>query len=349
MTSRILEKLSRPIVGAPMAGGPSTPALAAAISKSGGLGFLASGNKDVALLEQDIRECAQLLRGEPYGVNFFYPQLHRTDPDAVKLLHRLLAKEYVKAGVPQPAIPVVDYSNDFLAKQDVVFAACKEGYGPKVVSSSFGCFTAEEIRKIHSVGAEAWASVTSLEETEVALSRGVDALIAQGHEAGGHRLTWDVCETPTPFSTAELCSMIHARHPDAVLIAAGGIRTARDVKVALSVGACAVSCGSAFLLSHEAGTSEANRAMIAAGGKTLSSRAFSGRIARGIATTFSLSHPDLPCSYPEFSAMVSPLRKIRGYEYCLVGERIELIRPGSAREILDYLEGKHVFPTAPCV
>lgn len=340
MTSRILEKLSCPIIGAPMAGGPSTPALAAAVSNGGGLGFLASGNKDAALLVQDIRDCAQLTAGKPYGVNFFYPQSLHTDPDALDRVHQLVKKECDAAGIEQPAMPTVDYSNDFLAKREAVFTACSEGYGPTVVSSSFGCFTAEEIRQFHSAGVEVWASVTSVREAEEALTRGVDALVVQGHEAGGHRLTWDARETPNLSSTAELCSVLHDQHPDAVLIAAGGIRTPKDVKAALSLGVSAVSCGSAFLLTCEAGTSKANRAMISAGGQTLSSRAFSGRMARGIATNFSLSHPDLPCSYPELGIMMSPLRNKKGYEYCLVGEHTKLIHPGTVQEILDYLTGK---------
>lgn len=340
MTSRILEKLSCPIIGAPMAGGPSTPALAAAISNGGGLGFLASGNKDVALLVQDLRDCAQLTMGKPYGVNFFYPQPHHTDPDALDRVQQLVKKECEAVGVDQPDIPTVDYSNDFLAKREAVFIACAEGYGPTVVSSSFGCFTTEEIGQFHSVGVEAWVSVTSVREAEVALSRGVDALVVQGHEAGGHRLTWDARETPSLSSTAELCTVLHTQHPDAVLIAAGGIRTPKDVKATLATGASAVSCGSAFLLSQEAGTSSANRTMVSAGGPTLSSRAFSGRVARGIATKFSLSHPDLPCSYPELGIMMSGLRNRKGYEYCLVGERTELICPGTVQEILDYLTGE---------
>nr|WP_241656032.1 nitronate monooxygenase [Corynebacterium silvaticum] len=298
---------------------------------------MASGNKDVALLVQDMQECAQLTAGQPYGVNFFYPQPHHTDPDVLDRVHRLVEKECAAVGVDQPPMPTVDYSNDFHTKCEAVFTACTQGYGPNVVSSSFGCFSTEEIGQFHSVGVEAWASVTSVREAEEALSRGVDALVVQGHEAGGHRLTGDACETPNLFSTAELCSVLHTQHPDAVLIAAGGIRTPEDVKAALSLGASAVSCGSAFLLSREAGTSRAHRAMISAGGQTLSSRAFSGRVARGIATKFSLSHPDLPCSYPELGVMMAPLRAKKGYEYCLVGERTELIRLGTAQEILDYL------------
>ena len=296
------------IIAAPMAGGPTTPALVQAVGEAGALGFLASGSLDAAQLAEQISQLSV-----PFGVNFFYPQAE------------LLAKA-----------PYLDYSFGFAEKPQVVLTT--DNPYLKVVSSSFGCFSPAEIARIHDAGCEAWVSVTNPEEARQAEVAGADALIIQGHEAGGHRLCWSMSEDPQPVTTVELLSQISATIP---AIAAGGVRNRADIEqLARFPNVVAVQCGSAFLLAHEAGTSEFNRALLHRGGATVATRAFSGRVARGLETEFTKAHPDTPPSYPLLGIMLKDRRNEEKTAYCLVGERVELLREASAREIIAMLNSE---------
>ncbi len=205
--------------------------------------------------------------------------------------------------------------------------------GASVVWSMFGGFTDKEIDRIHAAGAEAWTTVTTPAEAQAA--SGADVLCVQGPKAGGHRGTWDPYAEPDQRSLEELLELI-----DGPVIAAGGLRTAADVAAVLArPNVVAVSCGSAFLLSDEAGTSEWNRELLRAGGKTVCSRAFSGRYARGLETDYTRSHPNHPMKYPELNAELAERRAQRdpAVAYCLVGTEVEKISGGSTARILQQL------------
>lgn len=305
------------IIAAPMAGGPSTPALVRAVARAGGLGFLPSGNISADQLARDMADVGDV----EYGVNFFFPQpFHPAVEDVEAVRGRL---ELFLDEVPEAVTP--DFSNQFEEKWEVVLAN-----PPKVVSTSFGCFTPAQIDEAHAAGIEAWVSVTSVEEAEAA--RGADALIVQGYEAGGHRLTWDAAAEPNHLSVEELLPLV-AERVSVPLIAAGGVRTAEDVRRLVAAGAAAVSCGSVFLLSDEAGTSEFNRSLLLKGGATVSSRAFSGRYARGLRTELTDALGDLPPVYPYLSALTKSLRGTEAGAYCLTGDT-RGIPTGSAEDIV---------------
>ena len=232
-------------------------------------------------------------------------------------------------------MPDPDYSFGFAEK----LALALRG-GARVVWSMFGTFTPEQIERIHAAGAEAWTTVTTSAEATAAARRGVDVLCVQGPAAGGHRGTWDLAATPDSRDLEELVSDVHTAAPDLPLIAAGGLRTADDIATAMSwdgVGAC--SCGSAFLLTEEAGTSDYNRQLLRRGGQTVSTRAFSGRFARGLETQYTRSHPNLPPVYP----LLNPVLKERRAQhddavaYCLVGTEVEKINGGTVANILNEL------------
>lgn len=295
------------IIVAPMAGGPTTPALVQAAGEAGAFGFLASGSISAEQLRNQIAAVSV-----PFGVNFFYPQAEWL-PDA----------------------PDLDYSFGFAEKLRVALES--DNHHLKVLSSSFGCFTPSETAVIQASGRKAWVSVTSPEEARLAEEAGAYALIVQGHEAGGHRLCWSMSQDPPPESITELLGRIHVNVP---LIAAGGVRTPADVKKLLDLrGVIAIQCGSAFLLAHEAGTSEFNRALLRRGGITVSTRAFSGRVARGLETAYTKAHPDTPPSYPLLGMQLKDQRTVEETAYCLVGERVELLREASASKIVAYLNG----------
>lgn len=284
------------VIAAPMAGGPSTPELVNVV----GFGFLAWGT---CPLEQARDELS--LIDEPFGINLFYPQREeprREDLDAI-------AAE-LGAEIPEP-----DYTFGFHDKLDLALADGRAA----IISCTFGCFTEQEFRRIHDAGIQAWVTVTNEVDAIKAAELGADGVIVQGPKAGGHRSTWTIAEEPDKRDLEPLLSGIF-RHVNIPMIAAGGARTSEDVERLIEWGASSVACGSAFLLADEAGTSDTNRALLRAGGESVSSRAFSGRYARGVETRFTREHDDLPPLYPQLNAMQKPLRNNPDYSYCLVGE-----------------------------
>lgn len=295
------------IIAAPMAGGPSTPALVNAVT----FGFLAFGTCSVSQAREELAE----VTGN-FGVNFFMPQRIAPDQRDVRALAAELGVE----------VPDVDLSCGFEDK----FAIALEA-GPAVVSSTFGCFSEREIQRAHNAGAQAWATVTNEEEAKVAVARGVDALVVQGISAGGHRATWSPNEMPDPRDTLELVRALKdIRVP---IIAAGGARTPYDVDRLIEAGATAVSCGSIFLMTDEAGTSLRNRELLQSDRSTIASRAFSGRVARGIQSAFTDEYPDLPPLYPYLRPMTS------SNDYCLVGARRGTLPTGPAAAVEAWMAG----------
>ena len=284
------------VIAAPMAGGPSTPELLNAVS----FGFLAWGT---CSLDQAREELSRVR--DPFGINLFYPQ--REQPRREDL--EAIATE-LDAQIPEP-----DYSFGF---DDKLNLALEDGRAT-IISCTFGCFTEAEFKRIHAAGMQAWVTVTNEVDALKATERGADGLIVQGPKAGGHRSTWTITEEPEDKSLEKLLAGIF-RHVNVPLIAAGGARTQEDVERLIEWGAQAVACGSAFLLSDEAGTSKANREILRAGGTSVSTRAFSGRYARGVETRFVREHSDLPALYPQLNAMQKPLRSNPDHAYCLVGD-----------------------------
>ena len=278
---------------APLAGGPSTPQLAAAVSEAGGLGFVAGGYLAPDELGERIRRTRALTR-RPIGVNLFVLEERPVDVAALAAYAEELADEG-PLGDPR-------FDDDsFAAKLDLLAAEPVE-----VVSATFGCFSRAAIDRLHAAGSEAWVTVTSEAEAHAAVVVGADALVCQGAEAGGHRGAWDDADGPD-LPLAELLGAVRAA-VNVPLVAAGGVMDAVGVRAALDAGAAAVQCGTAFLLCPEAGTSAPQRAAIAAGGETAVTRAFTGHSARGIVNEFMRAHPNAPSAYPQVHHLTAPLR-----------------------------------------
>ena len=305
-----------------MAGGPTTPELVAAAEAAGSFGALGLGSSSVDAAREAIAACA----GTRFGVNLFYPQRELTEAE-LAAAQSLAAEEGAVLG---------DVPLDF-GWQDKLDAALDGGAA--VFWSMFGVFKEADVARIHAAGAEAWTTVTTPEEAQSAAARGVDVLCVQGPEAGGHRGVWDPSAETDQRPLKELVAAVH-QVTDLPLVAAGGLRTREDVAEALAwPGVEAVSCGSAFLLAEEAGTSEHNRDLLRRGGRTVSTRAFSGRYARGLETAYTRAHPDLPLVYPYLNALLKPRRAQldADVDYCLVGVEVEKIGGGSVAEILAQL------------
>ncbi|MFD6353662.1 nitronate monooxygenase [Nocardia tengchongensis] len=292
----VLDELRTPIVLAPMAGGPSTPELAAAVTDAGGLGFVAAGYLSASDLAARIAATRALTTGA-FGVNLFYP----SDPsptDRFDTYVRGLAADF----------PVGDArydSDDWDAKVELLVAD-----PVAVVSTTFGCPSSAEIARLHAAGTEVWVTVTSVAEARHAVAAGADALIAQGAEAGGHRGVFvddPADDAADPLGLLALLQLLRAA-VDAPIVAAGGIATGAGVAAALSAGAAAAQLGTAFLRCPEAGTAPLIRQAITADTPTMLTRAFTGRRARGLRNRFMLEHPDAPVAYPEIHYATGPLR-----------------------------------------
>ena len=288
-----------PIVGAPLGGGPSTPALAAAVSEAGGLGFIAAGYKTAAAVQAELDEL-RTLTSRPAGINLFYPVREQVDPAAIDAYDERMRLEGERYGV-EPGQPQWS-DDDWGAKLELVSRA-----GPEVVSFTFGCPERQIVESLHGAGCRVWCTVTSVAEAEQARSQGVDALVVQGAEAGGHQGSFeDHDNQPQPL--IELLGSIRQETP-LPLIAAGGLATGEDIARALGSGATAAQLGSALLLATEAGTSQPHREALRTGRVTRLTRAFTGRRARGIVNRFMLEHDAFaPRAYPEIHHLTAPIR-----------------------------------------
>jgi nitronate monooxygenase len=299
-TSRVLAGLPIPIVQAPMAGGPSTPALAAGVNRAGGLGFLAAGYLTPDRLRQDLAELAALT-DRAYGVNMFVAAGEPADPDRVRAYAARLEDEARRAEV---ALGRPRFDDDWFDSKVAILTEAP----PAVVSFTFGLPPGPVIAALHSAGSEVWATVTSPPEAAAAAERGVDALVVQGIEAGGHRGVFTDDHTQSDLTLLAALQLVGVE-VDLPLVAAGAIMTGAALAAVLVAGASAGQIGTAYLRATEAGTSAAQRAATATDTPTVLTRAFSGRLARGLTNRFHADHgAAAPTAYPEIHHLTSPLR-----------------------------------------
>jgi nitronate monooxygenase len=294
-----LESLRLPIVQAPLAGGPSTPALAAAVAEAGGLGFLAAGYKTADAVRADIAALRELT-DLPFGVNLFAPPAPVHDAEAVERFAGELRGEAERYGA---ALGEPRHDDDGWAAK---LAGVAELAVP-VVSFTFGCPGAGDVQDLHRAGAAVWVTVTTPAEAVVAAAAGADALVVQGAEAGGHRGSFDDA-APGAIGLLALLQLV-AAVVDLPLVATGGIATGRAVAGVLAAGASAAALGTAFMLCPEAATSPAHREAIAGDGDTALTRAFTGRTARGIVNRWLREHSaGAPSAYPDVHYLTAAVR-----------------------------------------
>jgi nitronate monooxygenase len=290
-------QLEHPIVAAPLAGGPSTPELAAAVSQAGGLGFVAAGYLTADALSRQIDDVRRRTEKQ-FGVNLFVPSSPAVDHAAVRAYGARLEPEATRRGseLGEPR-----WSDDgWDAKLDVVLAA-----RPAVVSFTFGLPDAGVVARLRERQIRTWCTVTTPDEAVAGAY--LDALVVQGAEAGGHRSSFEDVDGE-PLALLPLLRLV-ARVTDLPLVAAGGIADGASVAAVLAAGARAAQIGTAFLLSPEAGTSEVHRRALARTGRTGLTRAFTGRTARGIENAFQRQHTAAaPIAYPWVHYLTAPLR-----------------------------------------
>jgi nitronate monooxygenase len=300
--SALLGSLPLPIAGAPMAGGPSTPELAAAVSAAGGLGFLGAGYKSVAAMRDDLAATRALVGDAPFGVNVFTPgEAAPGDAAAIAAYAERLRGEADRAGV---TLGEPRFDDDaFAGKMEALIAA-----PPAVVSFTFGLPPRAMVAALQAAGAEAWITVTAPDEARAAAALQPDALIVQGVEAGGHRAVLRDDAGQSDLTLLVALQLIAAT-VDLPLVATGGLMTGPAIAAVLAAGAAAAQIGTVLLRTPEAGTSPAQRAATASATPTALTRAFSGRTARGIVNRLLRDNTDAaPSAYPEIHHLTTPLR-----------------------------------------
>jgi nitronate monooxygenase len=295
--------LTCPVLAAPMAGGPMTPALAVAAARAGSLGFLAGGYKTPDLLRQQIAEVRQ--QAPAFGVNLFAPNPVPVDRAEFRRYAAAVQAEADQYGLRLDETPVED-DDAWSAKVDLLVSD-----PVPVASFTFGLPDQSVITALKRAGTLIIQTVTSAAEARVAAEGGADVLAVQALGAGGHSGTFTPQQIPAAVPLPELTAAV-ASEAGLPVVAAGGLSTPDEVAAVLRAGADAVMVGTALLRSDESGASAVHQAAIADPGRgpTVLTRAFSGRPARGLENTFTRKYSELaPLGYPALHHLTSGLRK----------------------------------------
>lgn len=341
----LLERLgvSVPIIQAPMAG-VSTPALAAAVSNAGGLGSISVGATNAAGAREMI-DAVTALTGRAFNVNLFVHAPARRDAAHETAWLDALAPLFAEFGTCPPTVMQSPYRS--FAEDDDMLAALVER-APPVVSFHFGLPDAARIAALKQAGSLLLATVTSLEEARLAKAAGIDAVVAQGYEAGGHRGVFDPDAADDRLGTLALTRLL-ATKSGLPVIAAGGIMDGQGVRAALDLGAVAAQLGTAFIGCAESAADEAYRAALKseAADHTTMTRAISGRPARGLRNRFTEwgrsaapIAPDYPIAYDAGKALnaAARARGEAGFGAQWAGQGAPLARFMPAADLIAALE-----------
>lgn len=295
--------VSSPVLAAPMAGGPSTPALVVATAQAGGLGFLAGGYQSPRLLADQIT--ATRAHTAAFGVNLFAPNPVPITRVAFRRYAHAVQAEADAYGLDLTSAELVEDDDAWQDKIDLLLAD-----PVPVVSFTFGLPPVAVIRALRAAGTVVAQTVTSAVEAQQADDLGADLLIVQSTAAGGHSGTFTPGRPVTPLALAELVAQV--RETVAVpLVATGGLATSTDIAAVLNVGAAAAAVGTVLLRTHESGTSRTHRDALADPNRegTVVTRAYTGRPARTLRNRFTDRYTTTaPLGYPALHHLTSPLR-----------------------------------------
>ena len=295
-----------PIIQAPMAGVQDSR-LALAVSNAGGLGSLPCAMLTVNAIRKELA-AIDAATDKPFNVNFFCHALPAGSAEREAEWRAALAPYYAEFGVHVNALSTGHARAPF--SQEI--ADIVEEFKPPVVSFHFGLPSAQLLGRVKAWGARVLSSATTVEEACWLEANGVDAIIAQGLEAGGHRGMFLSADLTTQTGTFALVpQLVRAVHVP--VIAAGGIADSTGVTAAMALGAAGVQVGTAYLLCPEATTSTVHRAALKsdAARHTALTNLFSGRPARSIVNRIMREVGPLSAAAPEFplaSAAMAPLR-----------------------------------------
>jgi nitronate monooxygenase len=301
--------IEHPIILAPMAGGPGTPELAAAVSNEGGLGSLGCAYQTPERAAATLRRTRELT-DKPISVNLFaggFGKFTSLDPQPMLAL---LAEVHYQLGIAPPTLPPTPVDR-FPEQLEAVLQA-----QPAVFSFTFGIPAPKDIHHLRSRGILVLGTATTVEEARLLQQAGVDGIIAQGAEAGAHRGTFAGSFESSMVPTLELVRAICAT-VSVPVVASGGLMDGRDIRRALQAGASAAQLGTAFLASPECGASPPYKTAIlnAKSDSTVITRAFSGRPARGLRNEFIARLEDKESAilpFPLQNSLTRPMRAAAG-------------------------------------
>lgn len=306
MDIRSLFEISLPVIQAPMAGSQNHQ-LAAAVSEAGGLGSIPAGMLNAETLDAELTAIATLTR-KPYNVNFFCHQTPTEDAARTEAWLALLAPYLKELAIDPASIPTGATRKPF----DAAMADVLERHRPPVVSFHFGLPAPELLQRVKATGAKIISSATTLEEGRWLQQQGVDAVIAQGVEAGGHRGMFLSGDLDGQVGTFALLPQLVAAL-DVPVIAAGGIADARCVAAAQALGAAGVQVGTAYLLCDESRVSPLHRQALQSpfAEHTVVTTLFSGRPARGIVNRLICELGARPDAVPAFPLAGNAIGSLR--------------------------------------
>ncbi len=341
MRNALLQMLEceHPIIQAPMAGGGDTPELVAAVCNAGGFGFLGVAYLTPAQIVGNAR-AVRALTTRRFGINLFAP-LPRASLQNLDTAVARLAPYHAELGLPPPTAPQLPVDSF-----DAQLAAALES-DASVISFTFGLLPTAAVAAIKARGLTLIGTATTVAEAIALRDSGVDAIVAQGSEAGGHRGTFLGDFADAQIGTLALVPQI----VDAVsvpAIASGGIMDGRGIAAALALGASAVQLGTAFLTCNEAGVAEVYKDAIVHSPETATriTRAFSGRPARGIVNRFMTeidAHGSTIPAFPIQNVLTRSMRTAAGRQgrpeflSLWAGQGLRLARRQSAAELVTRL------------
>lgn len=333
-----------PIIQAPMAGVQGS-ALAIAVSQAGGLGSLPCAMLGPDQIRKELTAITSATT-KPYNVNFFVHRHPDPEPEREAAWRKVLEPYYAELGLdPSTTMPVPARMPFSDAAADVL-----EGFKPPVVSFHFGLPPAALLARVKGWGSKILSSATTVDEARYLEAHGVDAVIAQGVEAGGHRGMFLSADLKTQIAMTSLVPQV-VKAVKIPVIAAGGIADAGGVRAAMALGAAGVQVGTAFLLCPEATTSPLHREAIrnAAAGTTAMTNIFTGRPARAIVNRLMRELGAIHAAAPTFplaAAAILPLRVAAesqdngDFTSLWAGENAPLCREVPAADVIRSLAGK---------
>jgi nitronate monooxygenase len=341
--SKLIEllEIEHPILQAPM-GGESTPAMAIAVGNAGGLGGLGCSYMSNAELVEKVE---QIRAGTtaPFNLNFFAHPPPAADAESYARTRDLVAPFYAELGIDE----LPDELHPSCSSFDESRLEALLQLQPRVVSFHFGLPRIEMVRALQDAGSLVACSATSVAEARWLNQAGIDIIIAQGWEAGGHRGSFQVCWEDSGVGGMALIPQI-ADAVDVPVVAAGGIADGRGIAAALILGASAVQLGSAFLSCPEANISDAYRDALqtTSDDATRLTRAFSGRPARAMKNRYSEAMAQVRTKFPDYPTMYGfsdPLSQAAvnsdtpGFEFYLWGQAAALNRRLSTASLVELL------------
>ncbi len=275
-----LLRITLPIIQAPMAGGATTPELVASVSNAGGLGSLGAGYMTPDEIRSIIKKIRQLAN-KPFAVNLFIPEKHFATDEKIEQARKAVQSSchelnFNVNSVKPPYAPSFENQMNVILEEKV-----------PVFSFTFGALSKDWIELFKKNGIILIGTATTLEEAELLEKYNIDLIVAQGSEAGGHRGTFIGKAEDALISTASLVSKLVERIKIPI-IASGGIMDGKKIAASLTLGASAVQMGTAFLCCNESGIHPLykNALLNNPGDNTTLTRAFSGKLARGVTNTF---------------------------------------------------------------